>query len=206
MPLADYDELRKIDVRPFCKKRDGLDYLNWATCIDLLRKNGASKVYWEPVPDPMTGSSLRRTDVEFKDKNGNTNRCYETQIKVVIDDNVYYMQTPVLNGANPVKDNSMSQQRVWNSMCRAFVKCVAIHTGLGFDLWLKEEISNEPYIPDTLQKRASPAKIKTIQQLCISHGIDGDAWVAGSGKKWDELTEGEAAKMLNALKQRYGDE
>lgn len=100
----------------------------------------------------------------------------------------------------------MSQQRVWNSMCRAFVKCVAIHTGLGFDLWLKEEISNEPYIPDTLQKRASPAKIKTIQQLCISHGIDGDAWVAGNGKKWDELTEGEAAKMLNALKQRYGDE
>ena len=94
----------------------------------------------------------------------------------MIDDNVYYMQTPVLNGANPVKDNSMSQQRVWNSMCRAFVKCVAIHTGLGFDLWLKEEISNEPYIPDTLQKRASPAKIKTIQQLCISHGIDGDAW------------------------------
>nr|DAH20577.1 MAG TPA: Protein of unknown function (DUF1071) [Caudoviricetes sp.] len=206
MPLADYDELRKIDVRPFCKKRDGLDYLNWATCIDLLRKNGASKVYWEPVPDPMTGSSLRRTDVEFKDKNGNTNRCYETLIKVVIDDNVYYMQTPVLNGANPVKDNSMSQQRVWNSMCRAFVKCVAIHTGLGFDLWLKEEISNEPYIPDTLQKRASHAKIKTIQQLCISHGIDGDAWVAGNGKKWDELTEGEAAKMLNALKQRYGDE
>ena len=47
MPLADYDELRKIDVRPFCKKRDGLDYLNWATCIDLLRKNGASKVYWD---------------------------------------------------------------------------------------------------------------------------------------------------------------
>ena len=27
MPLADYDELRKIDVRPFCKKRDGLDYV-----------------------------------------------------------------------------------------------------------------------------------------------------------------------------------
>lgn len=206
MPLADYDELRKIDVRPFCKKRDGLDYLNWATCIDLLRKNGASKVYWEPVPDPVTGSSLRRTDVEFKDKNGNTNRCYETLIKVVIDDNVYYMQSPVMNGANPVKDNSMSQQRVWNSMCRAFVKCVAIRTGLGFDLWLKEEISNEPYIPDTLQKRASPAKIRTIQQLCTSHGIDGDAWVAGNGKKWEELTEEEAAKMLNALKQRYGDE
>ena len=33
----------------------------------------------------------------------------------------------------------MSQQRVWNSMTRSFVKAVAMYTGLGFDLWLKEE-------------------------------------------------------------------
>ena len=46
-----------------------------------------------------------------------------------------------MNGANPVKDNSMSQQRVWNSMTRSFVKAVAMYTGLGFDLWLKEEES-----------------------------------------------------------------
>lgn len=44
-----------------------------------------------------------------------------------------------MNGANPVKDNSMSQQRVWNSMTRSFVKAVAMYTGLGFSLWLKEE-------------------------------------------------------------------
>lgn len=171
-----------------------------------LRMHGADKVYWEPVPDPATGSSLRKTDVEFSDKNGNKNRCYETLIKVVIDENTYFMQTPVMNGSNPVKDNSMTQQRVWNSMCRAFVKCVAIHTGLGFDLWLKEENYNEPFIPETLKKRASAAKIKTIKQICTSHGVDGDAWVAGNGKTWEELTEEEAAMMLNALKQKYGDE
>lgn len=39
--------------------------------------HGADKVYWEPVPDPVTGSSLRKTDVEFSDKNGNKNRCYK---------------------------------------------------------------------------------------------------------------------------------
>jgi uncharacterized protein YdbL (DUF1318 family) len=44
-----------------------------------------------------------------------------------------------MNGANPVKDNSMSQQRVWNSMTRSFVKAVAMYTGLGFSLWLEEE-------------------------------------------------------------------
>ena len=204
--LKSYEELRKIDVRPFCKKRDGVDYLNWAKCVDLLRQNGAETVYWEPVPNPVTGSSLIMTDKEFQDKNGNINRCYETRIKIVIDDKIFYMQTPVTNGANPVKDNSMTQQRVWNSMCRAFVKGVAIHTGLGFNLWVGEEEREEPYIPETLEKLASKAKIKTIQTECTAHGIDGDKWVAGNGKTWATLTEREAAQMLNALKQRYGDE
>lgn len=204
--LKSYKELRKIDVKPYCKKRDGIDYLNWATCVKLLHENGAEIVRWEPIPDPATGSSLRMSNVEFKDKNGNTNRCYETRIRVTIDDKVYEMQTPVMNGANPVKDNSMSQQRVWNSMCRAFVKCVAINTGLGFDLWLKEESAEDMSIPTTLEKPASKAKIKTIQQMCTSHGIDGDAWVCGNGRTWETLTEKEAAQMLNALKQRYGDE
>ena len=119
MALKSYEELIKVDVRQYCEERDGFTYLNWAKCIELLRQNGATEVYWEPIPDPQTGSSLRKTDIEFKDKNNNTNRCYETRIKVVIDDKEYEMQTPVMNGANPVKDNSMSQQRVWNSMCTA---------------------------------------------------------------------------------------
>ena len=207
MALKSYDEMRKVDVKPYCEKRDGLDYLNWAMCIDLLHKNGANEVYWEPIPNEKTGNSLRMSDVVFTDKNNNTNRCYETRIRVVIDDKEYEMQTPVMNGANPVKDNSMSQQRVWNSMCRAFVKCVAIHTGLGFDLWLKEEYNNmENNIPETGEKLASEAKIKTIKNICISHGIDGDAWVAGNGKTWETLTEIEAAQMLKALKARYGDD
>lgn len=206
MALKSYEEMRKVDVRPYCDKRDGMYYLNWAKCIKLLHENGAERVYFEPIPDERTGSSLRMSRAVFMDKNGISNRCYETRIKVVIDDNVYEMQTPVTNGSNPVRDNSMNQQRVWNSMCRAFVKCVAIHTGLGFELWLKEEGNNEMSIPSTLEKPASQAKIKTLKNLCVSHGIDGDAWVCGNGKTWETLTEVEAAKMLGAIKDRYGDD
>lgn len=205
MALKSWAEMRKIDVKPYCKKRDGIEYLNWAKCIDLLHANGAETVYFEPVTLP-NGSSLIMSDAIFTDKNGVANRCYETKIKVVIDDKTYLMQTPVTNGPNPVKDNSMTQQRVWNSMCRGFVKCVAINTGLGFDLWVKEEAGQDLNIPQSLEKLASPAKIKTIQNMCTSHGIDGDAWVCGNGRTWETLTEGEAAKMLNALKERYGDE
>ena len=203
--LKSYEEMRKIDVRPYCEERDGMLYLNWAKCIDLLHQNGAKKVYWIPIPGD-SGTSLRSTSEVFKDKNGVENRCYETRIRVVIDDNEYEMQSPVMNGANPVKDNSMSQQRVWNSMCRSFVKCVAIHTGLGFDLWLKEEM--RPFgnrIPEQSGK-ATSAQITTIKSICQRHNVDLEYWVASNGKTMDTLTDLEAGKMLCALKEKYGDE
>lgn len=62
MALKSYEELIKVDVRQYCEERDGFTYLNWAKCIELLRQNGATEVYWEPIPDPQTGSSLRKTD------------------------------------------------------------------------------------------------------------------------------------------------
>jgi hypothetical protein len=137
--LKSYEELRKVDVSAFTEKRDGADYLPYNKCIDLLHENGAEVVYFLPVQNPKTGGSLYESETVFEDKNGVKNRCYETRIEIHIDDKVYYMQSPVMNGANPVKDNSMSQQRVWNSMTRSFVKAVAMYTGLGFDLWLDDE-------------------------------------------------------------------
>lgn len=137
--LKPYNELKAIDVRPYCKDRDGVYYLPYNKCIDLLHENGAEQVYFIPVPNPKTGGSLYESETVFEDKNGVKNRCYETRIEIHIDDQVYFMQSPVMNGANPVKDNSMSQQRVWNSMTRSFVKAVAMYTGLGFSLWLDEE-------------------------------------------------------------------
>lgn len=142
MGLKSFNEMRKVDVSKYLKQRDGIDYLNWADCKALLHENGAEKVYFTPITN-KDGSSLFMSEKEFVDKSGVANRCYETRIKVVIDDLEFEMQSPVMNGANPVKDNSMSQQRVWNSMTRSFVKGVAIYTGLGFDLWAKAEKQDE---------------------------------------------------------------
>lgn len=141
--LKDYKEMLKVDVSKYVEKRDGAEYLNWAKVVDLLHENGAEKVYFEPVVNPNTGSSLYMTDQVFTDKNGITNRVYETAVKVVIDDLEFIQRGPVTNGSNPVKDNSMTQQRLWNCQTRLFVKGVAIRTGLGFNLWLREEEKNE---------------------------------------------------------------
>lgn len=206
--LKPYDEMVKIDVSDYCEERDGMKYLNWAMCIKLLHENGAEIVHWEPIQNPRTGGSLFFTDVEFSDKNGVKNRCYETRIKVTIDDKVYEMQSPVMNGVNPVKDNSMSQQRVWNSMCRSFVKCVAINTGLGFKLWLKEEYNKiTAQIPTNDKDKATEAQIKQIKLVGENHpNLKLDDWLSLNGVTWETLTREQAGAMLNALKQKYGDE
>lgn len=203
--LKSYEEMRKIDVRPFCEEREGKLYLNWAKCIDILHENGAEKVFWEPIPDPETGSSVRMTREVFTDKSNVTNRCYETRIRVVIDDAVYEMQSPVMNGIYPVKDNSMNQQMVWNSMCRSFVKCVAIHTGLGFNLWLKEEM--QPFgntIPEE-EQGVSEAQIKVLNTLAERYKINIDRWIESNGKTWETITAQDAAHMMSAIREKYGD-
>lgn len=133
-----FQEMMQIDISDYVSSRDGIDYLPWANCKVLLHQQGAERVFFEPLVDPVTNSSVFMTNKEFKDKNGNINRCYEVAVKITIDDDAFVMRTPVMNGANPVKDNSMSQQRIWASQCRAFVKGVAMRTGLGFSLWTKD--------------------------------------------------------------------
>ena len=144
MALKTWNEMRKIDVIPYCDYREAKDdkgkkiqvpYLNWAKCNDLLHENGAETVYFEPCVN-ANGSSLFMSDQVFMDKNDVTNRCYEVRVKIVIDDLEFEAQYPLMNGSNPVKDNSMTQQRLWNAQTRAFVKGVAMRTGLGFGLWV----------------------------------------------------------------------
>ena len=99
----------------------------------------------------------------------------------------------------------MSQQRVWNSMTRSFVKCVAIHTGLGFDLWMKEEqrpFSEAPFYAYA----ASEAQIKAIKMLAEQHKVNMESWLKKEGRTWETLTETDAGNILNAFKAKWGDD
>ncbi len=137
MAIKSWNEMRNLDISQYVKQRDKADYLPWASCMVLLYENGAEKVGIEPLTDER-GSSLFMSEHTFTDKNGATNRCYEVRIKVTIDDKVYPFSYPVLNGINAVRDNLMNQNAVHKAQMRAFVKCVAINTGLGFNLWFND--------------------------------------------------------------------
>ena len=135
--LKSWNEMYKLDISKYVKQRDKADYLPWASCLKLLYENGAEKVKIIPQTTD-NGSSLFMSDHTFTDKNGNTNRCYEVMVAVEIDENRYLISYPVMNGINPVRDSLMNQNAVHKAQMRAFVKCVAINTGLGFDLWLDD--------------------------------------------------------------------
>ena len=169
--LKSYAEMRKIDVLPFCDQRDAKDdkgrsikvpYLNWAKCKELLHQNGAELVYFEPCVN-ANGSSLFMSHEVFTDSKGNTNRCYEVRVKITIDDLEFEAQYPLMNGSNPVKDNSLTQQRLWNAQTRAFVKGVAMRTGLGFGLWL-DDMDNRDDGEEDLSKHNIYAIRERMQQ------------------------------------------
>lgn len=149
--MKTWNEMLKIDVSKYCKNREAKDergnkvlipYLPWAACLKLLYDNGAKNVFFEPLTNE-NGSSLFMSDKEFVDKYGTANSCYEVAVKITIDDDEFIQREPLMNGSNPVKDNSLTQQRIGNAQKRAFVKGVAIRTGLGFNLWLDEANNDE---------------------------------------------------------------
>ena len=139
--LKSFNEMRNINVAPYVKQRDGADYLPWATVVDLLHEHGAEKVWYQPLFNE-NGSSLFMSEQTFTDKSGNVNRCYEVRIEVTVDDDTFIYSYPLLNGINPVKDNSLNQNVVHKAIQRAFVKAIAVRYGLGFSLWSKEEIED----------------------------------------------------------------
>lgn len=175
--IKSWNEMRKIDVLPYCDQREAKDdkghtikvpYLNWAKCKELLHQNGAELVYFEPCVN-ANGSSLFMSDQVFTDSKGNTNRCYEVRVKITIDDLEFEAQYPLMNGSNPVKDNSLTQQRLWNAQTRAFVKGVAMRTGLGFGLWL-DDMDNKDDGEDDLSRHSIWA-IKERMQIAYTKAI-----------------------------------
>ena len=163
MALKSWKEMFDLDISQYVKKRDGADYLPWSTCLMLLYENGAEKVSIVPLVAD-NGSSLFMCDREFTDKNGAVNRCYEVRIGVAIDGTHHTMSYPVMNGINPVRDKGMNQNAVHKAQMRAFVKCVAINTGLGFKLWMDD--SDLDTDRDDLTKHCIFAIRERMQQKC----------------------------------------
>lgn len=170
MALKPYNELAKLDVSGYCDLRDAKDengkkikvpYLSWAKCKQLLHENGAETVYYTPLRDENGSFVWCSKDVQNKD--GRRCGCYFVAVEVHIDDLVFRMDMPLLNGSLVVYEDTLNQLRISNCQARAFVKGVAIHTGLGFGLWLGDKETDGA--PDDLSQHNIWAIKERIERL-----------------------------------------
>ena len=124
-------EIRKKPT--FFKDKDGtmkktaenkwLDYIEWATVLVALYKDaGATSVSYLSEIHPSKPNTLK--------------------ITITIDEKEFKIDYPIIDGNSIIQ--SPNQMQIHKAELRGFVKCVAIHTGLGLSLWQKEEsILNE---------------------------------------------------------------
>ena len=155
MALKPFNELIKVDLskevvqRPVKRNSNlTLDYLEWANCIKLLYEHGAEKVRYGMVYNENGYPCFYNSQGEAP----------FVRVWVEIDGERYEEDYPVINGiyvvANP------NQMDINKAKQRGFVKAIAINTGLGLGLWIKEEevLNNNPDV----QKEMNTSETKTL--------------------------------------------
>jgi hypothetical protein len=187
--LKPYNELVKVDVKEHCDTRKAKDdngksvdipYLNWAKCKNLLHEHGAETVYFTPISNADGGFVFCSKEVQNKD--GRKCGCYFVAVEIVIDDKQFRMDMPLLNGSLVVYEDTLNQLRISNCHARAFVKGVAIHTGLGFSLWSNDNDTDTA--PDDLSIHNIQAIKTRIEQLMtakLSNGLEYEDMLKGLG-------------------------
>ena len=187
--LKSFNELGKLDVRPFCDVRDAKDengkvikvpYLSWARCVKLLHENGAETVWYAPVECPETKTYLW-PQAKVVTSKGRETDCLFVRVLIHIDDTEYTYDTPLLNGSLVVYSDTLNQLRINNAMARAFVKGVAVRTGLGFDLWAEGDSDDGE---DDLSRHSIWAVKERIERLITTkerNGLDHRDLLSGLG-------------------------
>lgn len=149
MALKPFNELFKVDLSKEVQKRPvkknsnvTLDYLEWANCIKLLYEHGAEKVRY----------GMKKNENGYPCFYNHNGEAPFVSVWVEIDGERYEEDYPVTNGIYPV--TNPNQLDINRAKQRGFVKAVAINTGLGLSLWIKEEevLNNDQEIQQELNK------------------------------------------------------
>lgn len=151
LELYKYDFKKEIKLKPtFYKDRDGkpqqtskdkwLNYVEWATVLVALYDIGeANSVAYISELHPTKPNTLICT--------------------VDIDGCSFVIHYPIIDGNTIIVQPN--QMQIHKAELRGFVKCVAIHTGLGLRLWQKEE-SILNLVPIKEEAPAQPVDIEKV--------------------------------------------
>lgn len=193
--LSVYATLQKIDVKPYIKKKMGLDYLSWATAWGLVKSHypDAKKEfteYPEYIPSKDGWISTGR-QVPYR----LTPFGCEVEATVTIDgektsQNLYVMD----NRGNSVKANALDMKLINKAQQRCLVKALAT-AGLGLNIYAGEDLPEEP------AKKQSKQKNKPMKQRLEDYRITFNGQPTTMGILMKHFKEGNSAAVnyVNSL-------
>ena len=193
--LSVYATLQKIDVKPYIKKKMGLDYLSWATAWGLVKSHypDAKKEfteYPEYIPSKDGWISTGR-QVPYR----LTPFGCEVEAIVTIDgektsQNLYVMD----NRGNSVKANALDMKLINKAQQRCLVKALAT-AGLGLEIYAGEDLPEEP------AKKQSKQKNKPMKQRLEDYRITFNGQPTTMGILMKHFKEGNSAAVnyVNSL-------
>lgn len=153
-----YATLSKIDVKPYIKKKMGLDYLSWATAWGLVKAHypDAKKEFTEyPEFIPTKGGwTPTGRDVPYR----LTPFGCEVEATVTINgektsQNLYVMN----NKGEAVKANGLDMKLINKAQQRCLVKALAT-AGLGLDIYAGEDLPEEPAKKTPQRTSSAPSR------------------------------------------------
>ena len=161
--LYEMDISADLDTNTTQKDKNGnhLKYLSWNKCLYLLHKHGAEDVRFEPIYNSENGHSVFTFQHAAMIEKMDSKRVFdpyapEVHVRVIVDDKQGEYSYPLINGIEVIPMGKVNQQLVNSARQRAFVKGVAILTGLGLKLWEKE---------DSEEKEKEKSYIDSIMEL-----------------------------------------
>jgi len=133
-----------------------LDYLSWSKCLYLLHSYGAKTVSYKNAKG--AGVVIMQDNKPF--------------VAVSIKINGYKLPTfvyPLIKGTKVLKE--WNQLDVHSVEQRAFVKSVAVHTGLGLSLWHKVKEINSPDEGAEVEKVSNDGILKLNKEFLDLLGL-----------------------------------
>lgn len=209
------DKMSKIDVKPYLFTKNGMVYLPWSRCEELLKLNAPDAIITEitfptekfittPIKETKEGKEYAShvTTVQMPYFTDGKTAFVKVRLEIPSVGIICETTLPIMDFKNqsiPIEKITMND--VNKSLKRCMVKCVAEGTLLGIGLWHKEETSESAAIENVKNAEKANSAIETFKAK-IAEGYDRDklvSWLKANYGTSNPATIKDADK-LNQLK------
>lgn len=185
------DKMSKIDVKPYLFTKNGMSYLPWSRCEELLKLNAPDAAITEitfptekfitaPIKETKEGKEYASyvATVQMPYFTDGKTAFVKVRLEIPSVSIVCDTTLPIMDFKNqsiPIEKITMND--VNKSLKRCMVKCVAEGTLLAIGLWHKEETSESAAIENIKKAEKASTAIETFKAK-IAEGYDREKLVS----------------------------